>query len=127
MAASRRLGCELKEKVRNIPATILPNVSQYSRSPVSAGRRNIIMSIAGTSISAVMLFWLSSTAVAMCPYDYNCLNNPYGAGNPYKSDGLMNPYSEYGSRYSNKSWTNPYATDAPKIVDQNGNYRGRLS
>ncbi len=39
----------------------------------------------------------------------------------------MNPYSEYGSRYSNKSWTNPHATDAPKIYDQQGNYRGRLS
>lgn len=41
--------------------------------------------------------------------------------NPY------NPYSEYGSRYSNKSWRNPYATDAPKIVDSEGKYRGRLS
>jgi hypothetical protein len=39
----------------------------------------------------------------------------------------MNPYNQYGSPYSNKSWTNPYATDAPIIVDQNGNYRGRLS
>ena len=39
----------------------------------------------------------------------------------------MNPYSEYGSLYSNKSWTNPNATDAPKIYDQNGEYRGRLS
>jgi hypothetical protein len=23
---------------------------------------------------------LSSSVWAMCPYDYNCLNNPYGAG-----------------------------------------------
>ena len=28
---------------------------------------------------------------------------------------------------SNKSWTNPYATDAPKIYDEMGNYKGRLS
>jgi hypothetical protein len=49
-------------------------------------------------------------ALATCPYDYDCLNNPYGAGSPYKPDGLMNPYSRYGSPYSNDSWTNPYAT-----------------
>lgn len=27
----------------------------------------------------------------------------------------------------NKSHTNPYATAAPKLYDENGNYRGRLS
>lgn len=60
-------------------------------------------------------------------YDPNSLSNPYGAGSPYKADGLMNPYSQYGSRYSNKSWTNPYATDAPKIYSDDGTYHGRLS
>ncbi len=62
-----------------------------------------------------------------CAYDPRCLNNPYGAGNPYKPDGIMNPYSQYGSPYSNKSHTNPYATDATRVYDQKGNYRGRLS
>ncbi len=66
-------------------------------------------------------------ALARCPYDPDCIDNPYGAGSPYKADGLMNPYSEYGSPYSNKSWRNPYATDAPKLYDGQGNYRGRLS
>jgi hypothetical protein len=70
---------------------------------------------------------LVNDARAVCPYDPECLNNPYGAGSPYKSDGLMNPYSEYGSPYSNKSWRNPYATDAPRIYDSQGNYRGKLS
>lgn len=70
---------------------------------------------------------LAPLAHAACPYDADCLNNPYGAGNPYKADGLNNPYSPYGSPYSNKSWRNPYATDAPKLYDQNGNYHGRLS
>ena len=79
------------------------------------------------SLAAAFTVVITSTAFATCPYDSNCLNNPYGAGSPYKADGLMNPYSQYGSPYSNKSWTNPYATNAPIIVDQNGNYRGRLS
>ena len=60
-------------------------------------------------------------------YDQNSVANPYGTGNRYRSDGLMNPYSRYGSRYSNKSWRNSYATDAPKLYDSDGNYRGRLS
>ena len=39
----------------------------------------------------------------------------------------MNPYSAIGSQYSNKLWTNPYATVAPKLYDGQGNYRGKLS
>ena len=79
------------------------------------------------SLLLVFLLFFSLRAYAICPYDLNCLNNPYGAGNPYKSDGLMNPYSRYGSPYSNDSWTNPYATNPPKIYDQFGNYIGELS
>jgi hypothetical protein len=60
-------------------------------------------------------------------YDPNSLANPYGAGSPYKADGLMNPYSQYGSPYSSKSWRNPYATDTPKLYDSQGNYHGKLS
>lgn len=32
-----------------------------------------------------------------------------------------------GNPYSNQSPNNPYATDAPRIYDSQGNYRGRLS
>jgi len=60
-------------------------------------------------------------------YDPDSLANPYGAGSPYKADGLMNPYSRYGSPYSSQSWRNPYATDTPKLYDSTGNYRGKLS
>jgi hypothetical protein len=78
-------------------------------------------------IYAFLLVLLPTISYAVCPYDQNCLNNPYGAGSRYKSDGLMNPNSRYGSKYSNDSWRNPHATNAPKIYDQNGNYRGKLS
>ena len=80
-------------------------------------------------ISAAVFFLLLSMGPthAVCPYDPDCLDNPYGAGSPYKHDGLMNPYSRYGSPYSNESWTNPFATNPPKIFDEDGNYRGRLS
>lgn len=61
------------------------------------------------------------------PYAPESTSNPYGAGNPYDSDSINNPYGEYGSPYSNKSVNNPYATDAPKLYDSEGNYRGKLS
>jgi len=54
-------------------------------------------------------------------YNENSLANPYGAGSPYKPDGLLNPYSPNGSKYRNKSWNNPYATEAPKLYDSQGN------
>jgi hypothetical protein len=66
-------------------------------------------------------------ATSFGSYDPNSLSNPYGAGSPYKADGLMNPYSQFGSQYSNKSWTNPYANDAPKLYDSSGRYLGRFS
>jgi len=69
-------------------------------------------------MSTATFLFFTINAYALCPYDLNCLDNPYGAGNPY---------SEQGSPYSNKSWTNPYATDAPRIYDKKGNYRGKLS
>lgn len=55
------------------------------------------------------------------------LANPFGAGSRYKADGLMNPFSQYGGLYSNKSWRNTLATNAPKLYDGQGNYRGKLS
>ena len=60
------------------------------------------------------------------PFDSNSISNPFGAGSPHKANGLMNPYSRYGSSFSNQSWRNPYATQAPKLY-QGGQYRGRLS
>ena len=60
-------------------------------------------------------------------YNPNSTSNPYGAGSPYNANSVNNPYGQYGSRYSSKSATNPYATDAPKLYDSQGNYRGKLS
>jgi len=61
-------------------------------------------------------------------YDPNSAHNPYGQyGSPYSSPSVNNPYGEYGSPYSPKSTRNPYATEAPRLYDSRGNYRGRLS
>ena len=45
----------------------------------------------------------------------------------FQPEWLTNPYGQCGNPYSPKSATNPYATQAPKLYDQQGNYRGRLS
>ncbi|WP_315743318.1 MULTISPECIES: hypothetical protein [unclassified Bradyrhizobium] len=60
-------------------------------------------------------------------YDPNSTGNRFGAGNPYNPNSINNPYGQYGSPYGNRSANNPYATDAPKLYDNDGNYRGRLS
>ncbi len=48
-------------------------------------------------------------------------------GSPFAPDAINNPYSPYGSPLTNQWATNPYATDAPRLYDQQGNYRGKLS
>jgi len=61
------------------------------------------------------------------PFDFNATANPSGQGSPFAPNGVNNPFSAYGSPFSNQSATNPFATDAPKLYDQQGNYRGKLS
>ncbi len=60
-------------------------------------------------------------------FDPNSIANEFGAGSPYSSNSITNEFGLYGSPFSNQSFTNPYATDAPKLYDQQGNYRGKLS
>ena len=50
------------------------------------------------------------------PFNLDSTANPFGAGSPFKADGLNNPFSPYGSPFSNQSATNPYATDAPRLL-----------
>lgn len=62
------------------------------------------------------------------PYASDSTANPYSpGGSPYSSKSVNNPYGPYGSPYSSTSARNPYATDAPKIVAQDGTYLGELS
>jgi hypothetical protein len=61
------------------------------------------------------------------PHDPNSISNPYGAGSPHNPNGIFNRYGPYGSPYSPRSWTNPYATEAPLLFDGQGAYRGTLS
>ncbi len=50
------------------------------------------------------------------PFDADSTANPFGAGSPFKPDGTNNPFSPYGSPFSNQSATNPFATDAPRLL-----------
>lgn len=62
------------------------------------------------------------------PYASDSTANPYSqAGSPYSSKSVNNPFGVYGSPYSSTSARNPYATDAPRIVAQDGTYLGKLS
>jgi len=62
------------------------------------------------------------------PYASDSTANPYSqSGSPYSAKSVNNPFGPYGSPYSATSARNPYATDAPKIVAQDGTYLGELS
>lgn len=61
------------------------------------------------------------------PFLYESTANPLGKGSPLAPNGINNPLSPYGSPFSNQSATNPFATEAPRLYDQQGNYRGKLS
>ena len=61
------------------------------------------------------------------PCQQNSTANKYGAGSPFAPNGINNPFSPYGSPFSNQSARNLYGTDAPRLYDQQGNYRGKLS
>lgn len=84
--------------------------------------------------SAYLLCLLTSPAISQDylgqwstnSYAPNSTSNSFGAGNPYGNT-IANPYGQYGSPYSNQSTTNPFATNAPRLYDSQGNYRGRLS
>ena len=83
-------------------------------------------------IFLILLFPLSVHAedlgeLSANPFNPESTANLFGAGSSFKPDGLNNPFSPYGSPFSNQSATNPFATDAPRLYDQQGNYRGKLS
>lgn len=61
-------------------------------------------------------------------YASDSIFNEYGTyGSPYSSTSIYNSYSQYGSPYSNYSPCNEYATDPPVLVDDSGDFYGRLT
>ena len=60
-------------------------------------------------------------------FDPDSINNPFGAGNKFSPNSINNEFGKYGSEFSPNSPRNPFATDAPKLYDSQGNYRGKLS
>ena len=82
----------------------------------------LFLLLAPVSASAKDLGELSAN-----PYQENSTANPFGAGSPFAPNGMNNPFSPYGSPFSNQSAMNPFATDAPRLYDQQGNYRGNLN
>ena len=61
------------------------------------------------------------------PYQQNSTANRFGAGSPFAPNGINNSSTPYGSPFSNQSAGTPFATDAPRLYDQQGNYCGKMS
>lgn len=61
-------------------------------------------------------------------YDADSVLNKFGEhGSTYSSESIWNPYEDYGSHYSDLGACNAYSSNPPVIVDDKGNYYGRLT
>jgi len=60
-------------------------------------------------------------------FDLNSIANEHGAGSPFSLNSVTNEFGVYGNPFSDRSARNPYTTDAPRLYDQEGHYRGKLS
>ena len=88
----------------------------------------ILLCITCLTLSSAALATEYIGKLSVNPYNPDSTANEYGQhGSALSGSSIHNPYGRYGSRYSNDSATNPYATNAPKLYDENGNYRGKLS
>ena len=61
------------------------------------------------------------------PFAFDSTANAFWGRQSFRATVNNNPFSPYGSPFSNQSATNPFATDAPRLYDQADNYRGKLS
>lgn len=58
-------------------------------------------------------------------YDSNSIWNSYGKyGSKYESNSIWNKYGSYGNEYNSDSPWNSYSSDAPVVVDKDGNFYG---
>ena len=87
-----------------------------------------------TGVFLILTFQLSIWASAedlgrlsANPYAPESTSNAFGVGSPYQANSINNQFGPYGSPFSPKSATNPYTNDAPKLYDNEGNYRGKMS
>ena len=61
------------------------------------------------------------------PYASDSTANPSEAGSPLKPDGINNTNHPYGSPFPNQSATNPFATEVPRLYNQQEHYCGKLA
>ncbi len=111
----------------------LSGCSPAARSAVAAAANGVSTSTGGVGTAKFMIFGGVDHKIYL-----GCLNcsqyvsdsvfNEYGQhGSRYSSESIWNHYGEYGSAYSTYGACNAYATDPPVIVDNAGNYYGRLT
>jgi len=60
-------------------------------------------------------------------YDSESIANRYGKGSKYDSNSIFDIYGDFGSKYSDYSALNKYASHPPIMYDSNYNFLGFLS
>ena len=61
-------------------------------------------------------------------FDSDSVTNEFGTyGSEFSQESVLNDFSKYGSKFSDLSACNSFAQDPPVIVDDEGNFYGRLT
>jgi hypothetical protein len=71
-------------------------------------------------------------ASSCSPFNPDSIENRFGKGNEFTPDSLRNEFGKYGSRFSQESWTNPFATEPPAVLQldesrYDAGYKGDLT
>ena len=80
----------------------------------------LMLVLAGLALSAAVCGAEDLGNLSANPFDFESSSNPFGKGSPFAPNGINNQFSPFGSPFSNTSATNPFATDAPALYDQQG-------
>lgn len=100
---------------------------------ISQGLAGASHGTASGGFETLMLFGGSGNStylgcLSCSEYARDSIFNSYGPhGSRYSTQSIFNPYSQFGSRYSQYSPCNRYAAHPPVVVDDAGNYYGRLT
>ena len=115
---------------------ILESSAESSRTAETVGKDS--MTGKRPLIIVMLALATSTSARAICPYDANCINNPYTGRNPVAGQGgaVVAPFSRYSTNQLNpefngnpgviKPISNPFAP-APKTTGDSGTLASPLS
>ena len=99
-------------------ATVLPITAQTYVAPGGQDRPAPWESVDIYSRDGQFLGCYGGIGSTCSKFSADSIENPFGKGNQFQSDSLRNRFGKHGSVFSNESWTNPFATEPPAVIQK---------